>query len=166
MMLLYGCGLRIAESLSLNYQGFFGSERLCVNGKGGKQRLLPVLPIVKEAVANYVKLCPYDLLKSPSLFVGVRGGTLNARVLQRKMEELRGNLGLPSHATPHALRHAFATHLLRAGADLRSIQELLGHASLSTTQRYTAVEPLHLLEIYNQAHPSTRKTNSRKTSDL
>jgi integrase/recombinase XerC len=131
-----------------------------ITGKGQKQRQLPVLPAVREAVAEYLAACPYTLAKDGPLFVGARGGPLNPRLVQRQMQLLRGHLGLPETATPHALRHSFATHLLGAGGDLRAIQELLGHASLSTTQRYTLVETERLLAVYDAAHPRARLDNS------
>ena len=132
------------------------SEMLVITGKGRKQRRLPVLPAVRAAVADYLSACPHTPARDGPLFVGARGGPLNPRLVQRRMEALRGFLGLPETATPHALRHSFATHLLGAGGDLRAIQELLGHASLSTTQRYTAVETERLLAIYDAAHPRAR----------
>ena len=153
--LLYGCGLRIAEALALNVADAprVGSDApLRVTGKGAKQRLVPVLPAVRMAVAAWLRLHPQAEPKAP-LFVGVRGGRLNAAVAQRTLREFRRLNGLPEHATPHALRHSFATHLLAAGADLRAIQDLLGHANLSTTQRYTAVDPARLLEVWRQTHP-------------
>jgi integrase/recombinase XerC len=161
LTLLYGCGLRISEALGLSRgeaPGFDkkGGEVLVVTGKGNKQRHVPVLPAVRAAVADYLAACPYSLTKTGPLFVGARGGPLNPRLVQRQMQMLRGMLGLPETATPHALRHSFATHLLGGGGDLRAIQELLGHASLSTTQRYTKVEPEHLLKVYEQAHPRAR----------
>src|SRR6185437_13892137 len=125
-------------------------------GKGGKTRLVPVLPVVAEAVAAYLASCPYLLPAEGPLFLGARGGALNPRLVQRRMAELRGAAGLPETATPHALRHSFATHLLAGGGDLRSIQELLGHASLSTTQIYTAVDAERLIEVYRSAHPRAR----------
>ena len=124
-----------------------------MTGKGRKQRMVPVLPQVAKLVADYVALCPYDLAEQGPLFVGAKGGALSARVIQLAMARLRGALGLPDTATPHALRHSFATHLLARGGDLRSIQELLGHASLSTTQIYTAVDAERLIEAYRSAHP-------------
>ncbi len=156
LALLYGCGLRLAEALGLSRGEAPLSETLVVTGKGRKQRQLPVLPAVRTAVAEYLAACPYAPPKDGPLFVGARGGPLNPRSVQRQMEALRGVLGLPETATPHALRHSFATHLLGAGGDLRAIQELLGHASLSTTQRYTAVETERLLAIYDAAHPRAR----------
>ena len=153
LTLLYGCGLRLSEALGLSRGEAPLGEMLAITGKGGKQRLLPVLPAVREAVADYLAACPFMLTKDGPLFVGSRGGPLNPRIVQRQMAALRGFLGLPETATPHALRHSFATHLLGAGGDLRAIQELLGHASLSTTQRYTSVETERLLAIYDAAHP-------------
>jgi len=153
LALLYGCGLRLSEALGLTRAEAPLGEMLAVTGKGGKQRLLPVLPAVRQAVADYLAACPYFLAKEGPLFVGTRGGPLNPRLVQRQMASLRSRLGLAETATPHALRHSFATHLLGAGGDLRAIQELLGHASLSTTQRYTSVETERLLAIYDAAHP-------------
>jgi integrase/recombinase XerC len=153
LALLYGCGLRLSEALGLTRAEAPLGEMLAVTGKGGKQRLLPVLPAVRQAVADYLAACPYFLAKEGPLFVGSRGGALNPRLVQRQMASLRSRLGLAETATPHALRHSFATHLLGAGGDLRAIQELLGHASLSTTQRYTSVETERLLAIYDAAHP-------------
>ena len=153
--LLYGCGLRIAEALALNVGDapLPGSDAaLLVTGKGSKQRIVPVLPAVREAVGAWLALHPCRQPDSP-LFVGVRGKRLDAAVAQRTLREFRRLRGLPEHATPHALRHSFATHLLAGGADLRSIQDLLGHASLSTTQRYTSVDEARLLEVWRKAHP-------------
>ena len=126
---------------------------LRVTGKGGKERLVPVLPVTQAAVTRYLALCPYPLAPDGPLFLGAKGGRLSPRIVQLLMERLRGALGLPDTATPHALRHSFATHLLSAGADLRQIQELLGHASLSTTQVYTEVDRERLLAVYDKAHP-------------
>ena len=152
--LLYGSGLRIAEALSFQQKDAPGSgDALTVTGKGNKTRMVPVLPQVIKLVADYVALCPIDLPADGALFVGTRGGPLSPRVVQLAMATLRGALGLPDTATPHALRHSFATHLLARGGDLRAIQELLGHASLSTTQIYTAVDTERLLEVYASAHP-------------
>jgi integrase/recombinase XerC len=153
LALLYGCGLRLSEALGLTRADAPLGEILAITGKGGKQRLLPVLPAVRQAVADYLAACPHRPAKDGPLFVGSRGGPLNPRLVQRQMASVRVRLGLPETATPHALRHSFATHLLGAGGDLRAIQELLGHASLSTTQRYTAVETERLLAIYDAAHP-------------
>ena len=156
LSLLYGCGLRLSEALGLSRGEAPLREMLVVTGKGRKQRLLPVLPVVREAVADYLAACPHTSAADGPLFVGARGGPLNPRLVQRQMAAVRGYLGLSESATPHALRHSFATHLLGAGGDLRAIQELLGHASLSTTQRYTAVETERLLAIYDAAHPRAR----------
>jgi integrase/recombinase XerC len=153
LTLLYGCGLRISEALGLRRREAPGTEPMTITGKGQKQRMVPVLPAVSAAIADYLAACPYALPADGPLFVGARGGPLSPRLVQRRMEGLRGALGLPETATPHALRHSFATHLLGAGGDLRAIQELLGHASLSTTQRYTSVETERLLAVYDAAHP-------------
>lgn len=151
--LLYGCGLRISEALGLEGGAHPLPEVLRILGKGGKERLVPVLPAARAAVAEYVGLCPYDLAPGEALFRGARGGALNPRQIARAMERARMGLGLPATATPHAMRHSFATHLLAAGGDLRAIQELLGHASLATTQIYTAVDAARLLDVYRAAHP-------------
>jgi len=154
LALLYGSGLRISEALGLKRGDFPGQgDAITVTGKGNKQRMVPLLPQVAQLIAGYVKLCPYGLPEEGPLFVGARGGPLSPRIAQLVMERLRGMLGLPDSATPHALRHSFATHLLARGGDLRAIQELLGHASLSTTQIYTAVDTERLLEVYRSAHP-------------
>ena len=154
LALLYGCGLRISEALGLDRRQLpSGAEPLRIAGKGGKERIVPLLPVVRQAIERYLALCPVPLARDGPLFIGVKGARLNARNIQLLIERLRGGLGLPAHATPHALRHSFATHLLGAGADLRSIQELLGHASLSTTQTYTAVDREHLMAQYRKAHP-------------
>jgi len=163
LALLYGCGLRLSEALGLSRGEAPLSETLVVTGKGRKQRQLPVLPAVRAAVAEYLAACPYAPAKDGPLFVGARGGPLSPRLVQRQMELLRGRLGLPETATPHALRHSFATHLLDAGGDLRAIQELLGHASLSTTQRYTLVETERLLAVYDAAHPRARLARDDRT---
>ena len=155
--LLYGAGLRIAEALSLQVRDMPASgAALRVTGKGQKQRLVPVLPAVGQALAAWLARHPSGTDPDAPLFIGVRGGRLNAGVAQRTMRRYRQSAGLPEHATPHALRHSFATHLLAGGADLRSIQELLGHASLSTTQRYTAVDAGRLLEVWRQTHPRAK----------
>ncbi len=160
LSLLYGCGLRIGEALSLNRVDAPAPDgkvhTLMITGKGGKQRLVPVLPIVAQAIGDYLEACPHPPDPEGPLFVGVRGRRLQPRVVQGVMARLRGALGLPDSATPHALRHSFATHLLAGGGDLRTIQELLGHASLSTTQRYTAVDEAGLMTAYNAAHPRAR----------
>lgn len=153
LTLLYGCGLRISEGLSLTRADAPLAETLRILGKGGKIRLAPVLPAVRAAVDAYLALQPFPLGPDDALFRARRGGPLSARHVQATVQRLRGRLGLPASATPHALRHSFATHLLGAGADLRAIQELLGHASLSTTQKYTAVDAARLLDAYSAAHP-------------
>ncbi|MBB3444717.1 MULTISPECIES: tyrosine recombinase XerC [unclassified Rhizobium] len=154
MTLLYGCGLRISEALDLTPADVrTGTTTLRITGKGNKTRLVPLLPVVLEAVAKYRQLCPIHLDEGEPLFRGSRGGKLQPAIIQRAMQKLRGAFGLPETATPHALRHSFATHLLAGGGDLRTIQELLGHASLSTTQVYTGVDASRLLEVYDRAHP-------------
>lgn len=155
LTLLYGCGLRISEALNLNGDALNDpNERsIVLTGKGGKSRMVPLLPVIHRAVADYRKLCPYDLSADQPLFRGAKGGRLQQGIIQREMQKMRSALGLPDSATPHALRHSFATHLLGRGGDLRTIQELLGHASLSTTQVYTGVDTDRLLEIYDKAHP-------------
>jgi integrase/recombinase XerC len=153
LTLLYGCGLRISEGLSLKRSDAPLGDSLRIVGKGSKTRIVPVLPAVREAVDAYLAAVPFVLSPGEPLFRAKRGGPLSPRHVQATVQGLRGRLGLPASATPHALRHSFATHLLGAGADLRSIQELLGHASLSTTQRYTDVDAAALLSAYNSAHP-------------
>ena len=153
LLLMYGSGLRIAEAMSLTGRDVPLGEVLQVTGKGGKQRMVPVLPITAAAVAEYVRLCPWPLSAKEPLFRGAKGAALSPGMVQRAMAQARRALGLPDTATPHALRHSFATHLLSAGADLRSLQELLGHASLGSTQIYTRVDAASLLENYRKAHP-------------
>jgi integrase/recombinase XerC len=155
LLLLYGSGLRISEALGLRTKDAPTTARdiLRINGKGGKERLVPALPVTIEAIARYRQLCPYPLQPDGPLFLGAKGGPLSARIIQLAIARARDALGLPETATPHALRHSFATHLLSAGADLRQIQELLGHASLSTTQIYTEVDRERLLQVYAKAHP-------------
>jgi integrase/recombinase XerC len=160
LALLYGCGLRISEALGLTVAQVSGAQvsgqrfdALTVTGKGGKTRMVPVIAPVQAAVAAYVALCPFPLAANGPLFRGQKGGPLSPRIIQLAMERLRGALGLPDTATPHALRHSFATHLLTRGGDLRAIQELLGHASLSTTQIYTQVDSARLLAAFDAAHP-------------
>jgi integrase/recombinase XerC len=157
LTLLYGCGLRISEALSLKRADAPLGPSLRVLGKGSKTRIVPVLPAVRDAVDAYLAALPFGLAPDEALFRARRGGPFSPRHAQALMQQLRGRLGLPASATPHALRHSFATHLLGAGADLRSIQELLGHASLSTTQRYTAVDAQALLSSYAKAHPRAQK---------
>jgi integrase/recombinase XerC len=155
LTLLYGCGLRISEALGLTGSDLADAagSTLRITGKGGKTRLVPVLPQVLQSITEYRRLCPYHLDADAPLFRGARGGPLNPAIVQRGMRKLRSALNLPDTATPHALRHSFATHLLGRGGDLRTIQELLGHASLSTTQIYTGVDTTRLLEVYEAAHP-------------
>ena len=156
MALLYGSGLRISEALGLKHRDVpapGAGDTLIVNGKGNKTRMVPVLQNVLALIQDYVAMCPHPLRAAGPMFVGARGGPLSPRVIQLTMERLRGALGLPDSATPHALRHSFATHLLNRGGDLRAIQELLGHASLSTTQIYTGIDTERLLEVYRSAHP-------------
>lgn len=154
--MLYGCGLRISEALGLTGATVPVPPVLTISGKGGKERRVPVIPVACDAVAAYAKLCPHPLTRSGPLFRGVRGGALNPRMISGVVAKARAQLGLPATATPHALRHSFATHLLAAGGDLRAIQDLLGHASLSTTQAYTAVDQSRLMEVYAAAHPRAR----------
>ncbi len=155
LLLLYGSGLRISEALGLLVKDAPTSERdvLRIIGKGSKERAVPVIPVTIAAIANYIELCPFPLERDDILFRGAKGGPLSPRIIQLSMERMRAQLKLPASATPHALRHSFATHLLSAGADLRQIQELLGHASLSTTQVYTEVDRDRLLAVYDKAHP-------------
>ena len=153
MSLCYGAGLRISEALALTSDQLADKNSLHIIGKGNKTRLVPVLPVIRDAIVEYQKLCPYEPDPSDPVFRGARGGPLNPRLLQLKMQKLRSAFGLPNSATPHALRHSFATHLLAGGGDLRAIQELLGHASLSTTQIYTKIDSAHLMETYLKTHP-------------
>ncbi len=153
LTLLYGCGLRIGEALALDRRQAPDSDAMVITGKGNKQRMVPVLKIVREGIASYLAACPHHPGPGGPLFVGVRGKRLAAGVVQKRMRTLRALLGLPETATPHALRHSFATHLLANGGDLRTIQELLGHVSLSTTQRYTAIDDAKLMEVYRRSHP-------------
>jgi len=155
LTLLYGAGLRISEALALRRQDApkAGQASIRVTGKGGKERVVPILPVIVVAIEHYIGLCPFALAADEALFRGARGGPLRARLIQAALQKMRAVLGLSDTATPHALRHSFATHLLEAGGDLRSIQELLGHASLSTTQIYTAVDTSRLLDVYQKSHP-------------
>ena len=158
--LLYGCGLRISEAINMNGDEVPIAETITITGKGGKQRLVPVLSEVRNAVENYIDKCPYIIGLDGPLFFGAQGKRLNPAIIQRTMRSIQELLGLAPTATPHALRHSFGTHLLLSGADLRAIQELLGHSSLSTTQRYTEVNSAHLIEVHKKAHPRslTRKS--------
>lgn len=155
LLLLYGAGLRIGEALGLT-RNAAGSSTLRIKGKGGKERLVPLLPVVEAALKDYLSHCPFDEGPKGPLFFGERGKRLSPRLIQLRIERLRRQLGLPETATPHALRHSFATHLLAGGGDLRTIQELLGHASLSTTQRYTKIDAASLLATYRAAHPRAK----------
>lgn len=154
--LLYGCGLRISEALGLTGADFPIGAALRIIGKGDKERIVPVIDPARAAVDRYVRMCPFDVSRDGPLFLGARGGRLGPRAIQKVIECTRARLGLPATATPHAMRHSFATHLLNAGGDLRAIQELLGHASLSTTQAYTGVDTARLMEVYARAHPQAR----------
>jgi integrase/recombinase XerC len=153
LLLLYGAGLRVAEALSLTGDALPMGQTLRVTGKRSKTRIVPIVPAVRDAIEDYVRQCPYPLRGPVPLFVGARGGPLNADLVRRSVAAARRRLGLPDTLTPHALRHSFATHLLAGGVDLRALQELLGHASLSSTQIYTAVDAAHLLDVYRHAHP-------------
>jgi len=153
LLLLYGAGLRVAEAMSLTARALPLGQAMRVTGKRGKARIVPLVPPVREAINAYVALCPYPLAGDARLFVGAKGGPLNADLVRRAVRGARARLGLPDSITPHALRHSFATHLLARGADLRSLQELLGHASLSSTQIYTEVDAARLLDVYRHAHP-------------
>jgi integrase/recombinase XerC len=155
LTLLYGCGLRISEALALTVgqAPLAAGDVLTITGKGGRMRQAPVLPVTIEAIQRYIALCPWRLAPEGPLFLGAKGGALSPRIIQLVMENLRGSLGLPEDATPHSLRHSFATHLLGRGGDLRAIQELLGHASLSTTQIYTKIDSSRLMAAYAAAHP-------------
>ncbi|MAQ44623.1 MAG: tyrosine recombinase XerC [Confluentimicrobium sp.] len=154
---LYGCGLRISEALGLNGDASPLPDVLRITGKGGRERVVPVIGPARDAVAAYVALAPFEMTADEPLFRGTRGGRLNPRAIAKVMENARMQLGLPATATPHAMRHSFATHLLEAGGDLRAIQELLGHASLATTQGYTSVDTARLMEVYDNAHPLARR---------
>ncbi len=159
LSLLYGAGLRISEALSLKRSEIPApgkGDSITVTGKGNKSRMVPLIAQITQAIADYIAICPFDLPADEAVFRGEKGGPLSPRIVQLAMERMRGGLGLPDSATPHALRHSFATHLLARGGDLRSIQELLGHASLATTQIYTQVDSTHLLEAYRAAHPRAR----------
>lgn len=153
LLLLYGAGLRISEALSLKGSDVPAGETIRITGKRGKMRIVPLLPQLREALSEYAATCPYALGKNEPLFRGARGGPLDPAIIRKAVREARRRLMLPERTSPHALRHSFATHLLGRGADLRSLQELLGHASLSSTQIYTQVDAAHLLDIYRNAHP-------------
>ncbi len=153
LSLLYGCGLRISEALNIKKQDYPFGEVLKIKGKGARERIIPIIPFVKDCTKKYVDLCPFIKNKNDFLFLGLRGKKLSARIIQKEILYCRKQLGLPENATPHALRHSFATHLLSAGGDLRTIQELLGHSSLSSTQIYTNVDPKRLIKVYKATHP-------------
>lgn len=153
LTLIYGCGLRISEALGLCYRDITGQDNVRITGKGNKQRIVPLLPLVQTAIAEYVASCPHPLERDGPLFIGRRGKKLDPAIFQKQVRKVRHVLGLPDTVTPHAFRHSFATHLLSAGGDLRSIQELLGHSSLSTTQRYTHIDRTRLMNAYKNAHP-------------
>jgi integrase/recombinase XerC len=158
LSLLYGCGLRIGEAIALNYEDFPAhGERLTVKGKGNKTREVPVIKRVQSLLRDYIQTCPRTFSAESPLFIGSKGKRLNASVFRKKLQNLRRALGLPETTTPHAFRHSFATHLLEQGGDLRTIQELLGHVDLSTTQRYTKVNTEHLLQSYKTSHPRAKK---------
>jgi len=156
LLLLYGAGMRLGEALSLTGEHATPGETIRVTGKGGKTRVVPILPAIRAAIAAYVSACPHDLAPDKPLFRGSRGGPLSPGLVQKAVAEVRAEIGLPASATPHAMRHSFASHLLGAGADLRSLQELLGHASLGSTQIYTEVDAARLLDTYRSAHPRER----------
>ena len=157
LILLYGCGLRISEALSLNYDDVQNEDHILIKGKGEKERIVPMMPYIKKGIENYLEVCPKEIISGEALFIGKRFSRLSPRIIQYALEKIRTALSLPETATPHALRHSFATHLLDSGGDLRTIQELLGHSSLSTTQKYTKVETSKLLDIYKKSHPLAKK---------
>ena len=157
LMLLYGCGLRISEALNLNFEDINENDYLIIKGKGNKERMVPLMDYIKNDIENYIHECPKNFMKDDPLFVGKRLDRLSPRIIQYVLEKIRHNLSLPETATPHALRHSFATHLLDSGGDLRTIQELLGHSSLSTTQKYTKVETEKLYDAYSKTHPLAKK---------
>ena len=157
LLLLYGCGLRISEALSLNYDDVQNEDHILIKGKGEKERIVPMMPYIKRGIDNYLEACPREIASGEALFIGKRFSRLSPRIIQYALEKIRKALSLPETATPHALRHSFATHLLDSGGDLRTIQELLGHSSLSTTQKYTKVETSKLLETYKKSHPLAKK---------
>jgi integrase/recombinase XerC len=157
LLLLYGCGLRISEALGLNYEDIENEDYILVKGKGGKERIVPMMDYIKKGILDYINECPKEIRSEDPLFVGKRMNRLSPRIIQYALEKIRNSLSLPETATPHALRHSFATHLLDSGGDLRTIQELLGHSSLSTTQKYTKVETSKLYEAYSKSHPLAKK---------
>ena len=157
LLLLYGCGLRISEALSLNHDDIQNEDHILIKGKGEKERIVPMMPYIKKGIENYLEACPKEIVSGDALFIGKRFSRLSPRIIQYALEKIRTALSLPETATPHALRHSFATHLLDSGGDLRTIQELLGHSSLSTTQKYTKVETSKLLDTYKKTHPLAKK---------
>ena len=157
LMLLYGCGLRISEALNLNYGDIDNEDHILIKGKGGKERIVPMMEYIKKGITDYINECPKQIGAEDPLFIGKRMNRLSPRIVQYALERIRGSLALPETATPHALRHSFATHLLDSGGDLRTIQELLGHSSLSTTQKYTKVETAQLYKAYSKSHPLAKK---------
>ena len=157
LLLLYGCGLRISEALSLNHDDIQNEDHILIKGKGEKERIVPMMPYIKKGIENYLEACPKEIISGEALFIGKRFSRLSPRIIQYALEKIRTALSLPETATPHALRHSFATHLLDSGGDLRTIQELLGHSSLSTTQKYTKVETSKLLDTYKKSHPLAKK---------
>ena len=157
LLLLYGCGLRISEALSLNHDDIQNEDHILIKGKGEKERIVPMMPYIKRGIENYLEACPKEIVSGDALFIGKRFSRLSPRIIQYALEKIRTALSLPETATPHALRHSFATHLLDSGGDLRTIQELLGHSSLSTTQKYTKVETSKLLDTYKKTHPLAKK---------
>ncbi|MGE0251201.1 MAG: tyrosine recombinase XerC [Dongiaceae bacterium] len=165
LLLLYGAGLRISEALNLNRNQAPTEDRLIIKGKGNKQRLLPLLPSIRRAIDDYIKACPFPLPAKGPLFIGQKGKRLQPKIIAELIRQQRSALNLPDDTTPHALRHSFATHLLQGGADLRAIQELLGHASLSTTQRYTSIDTGHMLKIHAAAHPRAQKTLKKSAAN-
>ena len=157
LMLLYGCGLRISEALNLNYDDIDNEDHILIKGKGDKERIVPMMEYIKNGIMSYIAECPKEIRAKDPLFIGKRMNRLSPRIIQYALEKIRNSLSLPETATPHALRHSFATHLLDSGGDLRTIQELLGHSSLSTTQKYTKVETKKLYEAYSKSHPLAKK---------
>lgn len=157
LLLLYGCGLRISEALNLNYEDIKNEDFILIKGKGGKERVVPMMPYIKKGIENYINECPKEINNHDPLFIGQRLSRLSPRIIQYALEKIRHSLALPETATPHALRHSFATHLLESGGDLRTIQELLGHSSLSTTQKYTKIETEKLYDSYTKSHPLAKK---------
>ncbi|MDA7705594.1 tyrosine-type recombinase/integrase [Rickettsiales bacterium] len=153
LTLIYGCGLRISEAMIITKKDILNQNNLYVTGKGGKERIIPILPIIQQRINDYLAHCPFELAPYEAIFRGVRGGRYHATLFQKLIQNIRNYLNLPSNVTPHSLRHSFATHLLESGGDLRSIQELLGHESLSTTRRYSKVDKNRLFKIYEDAHP-------------